>query len=426
MSLITYPSTTDPRAFLPAGFSLSQDVNQRAFASPFGGSEQAVDMLNDRWRISMELPPCNQAEAAKREAFLAALRGQVNHTELHHFGRPVPLGTLASSQGLIYDAAQGADSITIATTAGATLLAGDMLGVDGLLLQCRADCTANADGVLVVPLVNRLRRAITGLRRASTATYVDGSGVLQTAAVDVVRLAESGLLLEPAAMNLLLRSSELNSAPWGLVAATITANAIAAPDGTITAEKLIETAATSNHYVAQSVSLTEGQQYAYSQHVKAGERGHLLITANGSATLHSVAINLANGAVASATGSPQNIAAQSLQDGWWRVSFAFTAGATASIGLEVRLSLDGIWANRSYAGDGSSGAYVWGAQLETGTAASSYIPTAASAATRAADILTPVVWDRPSAPFRLVGRPALRYVPGYSEGLSLDFVEKVD
>ena len=431
MSLITYPVATDPRAFLPRSVSLAQDVNARSFASPFGGSEQAVDMLNDRWRLSMELPPCTQPDAAKREAFINALRGQVNHTELHHFGRPYPQGTLSSCQGLVYDAPQGADSITIATTAGATLLAGDMLGVDGLLLQCRADCTADANGVLVVPLTNRLRRAINGLRRASTATYVDGSGALQTAGVDVPRFQGGQLLVEGAGTNLVPRSQEFDFAQWSKTASTISANATEAPDGTMTADKLVETTAASGHYVMltlSSVAASVGATFSWSVFAKSAERSYLqlITTGIGPGGGNLVAgFDLASGSAGvPRTGVTSSI--QALADGWFRCSMTLTAStAQASTSWQIRLSLTSTDVLSAYTGDGVSGLFIWGADLKAGPL-SSYIPTTTAAATRAADVLAPVVWQKPTAPFRLVGRPALRYVPGYSESLALDFVEKVD
>lgn len=159
MSLIVYPVTSDSRAFLPSAFAISSQANQRGFASPFGGSEQVVDLLNDRWSCTLDLPPCEPSRAAKREAFIEAMRGQTNHTELYHFGRPRPQGTLAGSP-TAQAALQGAASLVLNATTGQTLVAGDMIGVAGLLLRVAADCVSVA-GAMPVPLANRLRRAVT-------------------------------------------------------------------------------------------------------------------------------------------------------------------------------------------------------------------------------------------------------------------------
>lgn len=419
MSLITYPVATDPRAFLPRSVSLSQDVNARSFASPFGGSEQAVDMLNDRWRLSMELPPCSQPEAAKREAFINALRGQVNHTELYHFGRPYPQGTLSSCQGLVYDAPQGADSITIATTAGATLKAGDMLGVDGLLLQCRADCTADANGVLVVPLTNRLRRAVPGLRRASTATYVDGSGVLQTAGVDVPRFQGGQLLVEGGATNLLRQSAGMVASPWsGSVGSVATGQAD--PFGGTAATQLNATSLGQSKI--QDFSTSAISSVCLSMFFKsagvAGNNARLLIyNVITAAIICHVTVDAGTGVVKASTGTGTVTSVSSLSSGWFRFSIG-TANFTTGHTLRAYVYPDAVTATASL--------LVFGGQVEAGLVPTSYIPTTDAPVTRAADIITPVVWQKPTAPFRLVGRPALRYVPGYSESLALDFVEKVD
>lgn len=155
MSVITFP------ARLPVSFQLTLSTSQRVSASPFGGSEQAVDLLNDRWMASMDFDQQDYATAATIEAFINAMRGQTNTVALYHFARPVPRGTLRGSLTLNAAAAQGASSIVI--TGGApstgTLLQGDMLGVGGLLLQVQNDCVAVA-GVITVPIINRLRTAL--------------------------------------------------------------------------------------------------------------------------------------------------------------------------------------------------------------------------------------------------------------------------
>ncbi len=162
MSIITWPAGLYPSACRPV-----LQTNQRVHASPFGGSEQAVDLLNDRWLMSIEFPTRKAIHGAAVEAFIASMRGQVNTVGLWHFMRPAPRGTMRGTPTLSASAAQGATSIVIQTTAGATLLAGDMVGCGGLLLQVQSDATANGSGVLTATLNNRLRIALSSAAAVS-------------------------------------------------------------------------------------------------------------------------------------------------------------------------------------------------------------------------------------------------------------------
>ncbi|MDQ0040815.1 hypothetical protein [Variovorax boronicumulans] len=134
-------------------------TNQRAFGSPFGGSEQVVDQMNDRWLVSLSLPLGYQENAARNEAFLNALRGMTNTCLLWHMKRRQPVGSMRGAP-TAQAAAAGAGVVGVNTTAGATLTMGDMIGVSGLLLQVAEDAVANGAGLLVVKIVNRLRYAI--------------------------------------------------------------------------------------------------------------------------------------------------------------------------------------------------------------------------------------------------------------------------
>lgn len=154
---------TWPSAYVPTEFKLVLQTNQRVNASPFGGSEQAVDMLNDRWMAYMTLPVSLIADAGGIEALVASFRGQVNWIDLWHMARPTPLGTITGSPTISGAHSQGASSLVIAGAgAGKTVKAGDMLGAGGLLLMAASDATANGSGVVTVPLVNRLRTALSG------------------------------------------------------------------------------------------------------------------------------------------------------------------------------------------------------------------------------------------------------------------------
>ena len=156
MSLITLPSTFKVRAC-----ALTMATNQRVTASPFGGSEQAVDLLNDRWMMSVELPEAAPADARWREAWIASMRGQVNWVALHHFQHPYPAGTARGTILVNGAVAQGASSIAVdgISPSTGTLLAGDMIGIGGQLFMVAADVTASG-GAATVNIVNRVRVAI--------------------------------------------------------------------------------------------------------------------------------------------------------------------------------------------------------------------------------------------------------------------------
>ena len=431
MSLITYPVGTMPRVFLPRSFSAGLQTNTRSFASPFGGSEQVADMLNDRWAFALELAARNHDEAASVEAFVAAMRGMSNTTNLYHFGRPTPRGTLAGSPALVAPAAQGAASITVGAVAGQTLRAGDMLGIGGLLVQVAADCVADASGAMVVPLVNRLRRAVAGLSRASTATYIDDAGVLQTAGVNVPRFQGGAVLVEGAGTNLLTRSSEFQDSAWNLKSSVfVTANSAVAPDGSLSADSLIESAVSAGHYLERAVGIVGNQQRGFSlfvQRVGAAREIWLSMYANGYADNIRAAFNLDSQAVSVAVGgsgsSPVGVVYRIAGTDWYRLSLSGFASASAVADLKLRLSFINL--STTYLGDGVSGFYIWGAQLETGTTTTSYIPTTTAPATRAADVVTPVVWDRPTGTFRLASQPRVVYLGGYAEAVAMDFVEHI-
>src|SRR5690606_19304297 len=82
-----------------------------------------------------------------------------------------------------------------------------------------------------------------------------------------------GFLPEPQRQNLFTRSQELDHANWSKSSLTVTANAVTSPDGTTNADKLVEAAATAQHYEQQFLSFTSGVAYALSVFFKAGERG---------------------------------------------------------------------------------------------------------------------------------------------------------
>lgn len=144
-------------------FNLVANFTTVSFASPYGGSEQVTDLVNDRWYVSAELACNTFARAAALRAWITAMHGQANTVLLYDPGNPAPAGTLRGTLTLNASAAAGAASLTItggAGQAGKTLLAGDLVGVGGQLFQVSTDTTFNGSGVGTVPIANRVRVAL--------------------------------------------------------------------------------------------------------------------------------------------------------------------------------------------------------------------------------------------------------------------------
>jgi hypothetical protein len=237
--------------------------------------------------------------------------------------------------------------------------------------------------------------------RASSGTYVDSAGVLQTAAIDVPRFDHNpttgeslGLLVEEQRTNLLLRSEEFDNASWGKSALTVTANSTTSPSQATTADKLIENGTTNEHYVRQTpVAYPTGATFSISIYVKSAERTSLRVraldtvnSANGFFGSIDTATGTTGGA-ATGTGTFTSATAVNAGNGWWRLTIIGIASSTStSCILDVFLLPGNANSASNYAGNGTSGIHVWGAQLEVGAFPSSYIPTTTAAATRSADV----------------------------------------
>ena len=191
--------------------------------------------------------------------------------------------------------------------------------------------------------------------------------------------------------NLLTYSEQFDNAAWGKVGTSASANALLAPDGTLTADKVSEDATSAMHYISQSFSVVKGAFYTASAYFKAGEFNHALLVLAGAGFTDapSIEIHLASGTVTTGQGSPLNAFCTDAGSGWYRCGFSVAATSTASANLNIYASSDGIWANRSHNGTNGSGFYLWGAQLEPFGAAGTYTQTTATAYSTNRQNITP-------------------------------------
>ena len=183
---------------------------------------------------------------------------------------------------------------------------------------------------------------------------------------------------------------------WAKIGVSVTADDTTAPDGNTTADLLTESAVDEGHRILQTFTTVSGTTYALSAYVKANGRDFAQIFLGGAyAPANSSAnFDLVNSTVTQTGGGIISAGIEAVTQGFFRIHVTFEATASASGNSGVSLADSGA-ANyaASYPGDGTSGIYIWGAQLEEGSFPTSYIPTAGTQVTRAADDCVRVLGD---------------------------------
>jgi hypothetical protein len=237
--------------------------------------------------------------------------------------------------------------------------------------------------------------------RASTGTYFDRARVLRTAPANTPRISFDprtgrcrGLLMETARTNWALRSQEFDNASWTKGDSTVTANSVAAPDGTTTADKLVEAATTAGHGIHQAASVSPAANVGWSVFANPAERNTIrLIAYDNAATSNFVSAYFdltGDGVARDLLGAGNGIAGgatiERLPNSWYRCALW---GQPNTSGSQAQGRIFLINNNlTTYLGDGTSGVHIWGAQLEAGAGVTSYIPTTSATVTRALDVCT--------------------------------------
>lgn len=208
------------------------------------------------------------------------------------------------------------------------------------------------------------------------------AGILE----DLPRLDYSGgascpaLLLEPQRSNLVAQSEYIN----GISSAggTIVDNSTTSPEGFVNAGLYTENTANTYHrFNTGGQTYTQNQAYTFSVFAKA-ESGNRYVILNCTSAFNARAFfDIDNGTYTTNNGTAD---IEDYGNGWYRC--IVTGTRTAATGNDsIYFGLNSTSADSAYTGDGTSGAYFWGAQLEAGSYPTSYIPTYGSAVTRSAE-----------------------------------------
>jgi hypothetical protein len=189
-----------------------------------------------------------------------------------------------------------------------------------------------------------------------------------------------GVMVEEGTTNTGTWAQAVNDASYSKVRATVTADAIAAPGGTTTADLLIASVGAGTHYVTHG-SLTPAAPGAFSVFAKAGGLNYLELTFDGSSTQKGY-FDLSLGTVTNTTGV--NTYIRSLGNGWYWCAISTSSVVTGT----PQIMLCGTSNTNSFTGNGVSGVYLWDVQIEAKAYPTSPMFTNAATATRALETLT--------------------------------------
>jgi hypothetical protein len=235
---------------------------------------------------------------------------------------------------------------------------------------------------------------VNGLNVYPNPTNFVANQVPFTRATTATRTNAAGLI-ELTPYNLLQYSEMFSNVAWTKNNSSIAANIITAPNGTLTADKLVEDTSNAVHNVLFSLTPTI-TTYSISFYAKKAERNFAAFYFGGASWGgQGFIVNLTTGEVTTNTTGATPIITL-LPDGWVKIEASRAATTAIQIQFQVFTALNA--STISYTGDGTSGIFIWGAQLVEGTSALPYQ-------------LTETRLNRPRVDFSLGGCPNLLLEP---------------
>ena len=207
-----------------------------------------------------------------------------------------------------------------------------------------------------MPLVSQTFDQLISFTRTSAGTFVGSNGLIQTT---------------PASVNLLTYTQEFDNAAWNKAAGSVivTANSTTAPDGTPTADTITESTGTGTHNIYSSFTSVSGSTYAWSGYVKANGRTIVQLTCQGTGLLYVPEFDLVALTTVTRIGSG-TATITAAGNGWFRIT-AVTAATGSGTGY-WQLNLCSAANTANYTGNGTSGVFLWGAQVELGSTVTTY------------------------------------------------------
>jgi len=180
--------------------------------------------------------------------------------------------------------------------------------------------------------------------------------------------------------NRLTYSEQFNNAAWIKVDSSITANAAVAPDGTMTADKLIPNTSSSGHRIFQIVTTAADDNNCNAIYLKADGYNNVHIFTYNSTDIHHAQIKfeLDTGVIYDSFGYPDSIKVDKLSNGWYRLSVIGQGENTQTSNTFYIDVYSESWAY-SWAANGTDGILIWGAHSWAGDRHVPYTKTTSAA-----------------------------------------------
>lgn len=327
----------------------------------------------DDAKVSADTAALSVIAAAAREAAAAssasAAASSANAAAASAGGQLWVSGTTYAVGALVFSALTGRNYRRVVAGAGTTDPSADSTNWRATLLDVDTGMPTIRPTLLLDFANSRIVDPRITFTRASTATYFDAQGIMRTATAGVPRINHDpvtgeckGLLVEETRTNLYTHSGDFTHAVWAKGPNLSITGGAKAPDGSTSATTFTYSAV-GNAFVSQSITMEANTWYTLSVHarLKSGPAptiGKLLI---------------ADGAAGAR--AELQAASQVVDSKWRRYSLTF---------LNVTAGTYAVYVGADFATNVQL--EFWGAQIEVGNSASSYIPTAAASVTRAADV----------------------------------------
>ena len=227
--------------------------------------------------------------------------------------------------------------------------------------------------------------------RGSVATRINAQGLIENVAsgqsrldyplIDGVQKGCPHHILEPQSTNLITYSESFSNSYWTKTGASIVLNSTISPDGSLNASKLVEDNTNSLHAIFQNAGITiPSGNNTLSVFVKSNGRNFFQVRTGSAGGVDNSPLyanfDLINNSETASSVGVINSKIETYPNNWKKISITFNLSSGTSVALVFQPILSGTSViNESYQGDGTSGVYIFGAQLEAGSFPTSYIPT---------------------------------------------------